>query len=178
MDTRKRDTTLTSTLQSVRRTAVNYGSLPAAYDIALRSLNKCIYYRTMQCIVIDEVPQSRLALPEHFRFVKLEPQDLFALTQNHEYEMEPGFLQHALNKGDECFAIMDESTVASYGWYARSVTPLDPDDLVVHFDARYVYMYKGFTLRRYRGQRLHAIGMAQALAEYQSRGFKGLVSFV
>ncbi|HLH30360.1 MAG TPA: GNAT family acetyltransferase, partial [Terriglobia bacterium] len=46
------------------------------------------------------------------------------------------------------------------------------------FDSRYVYMYKGFTAVAYRGQRLHAIGMTRALAEYQSRGFRGLVSYV
>jgi hypothetical protein len=32
-------------------------------------------------------------------------------------------------------------------------------------------MYKGFTLKRYRGQRLHAIGMTRALEHYLSRGF-------
>jgi hypothetical protein len=169
---------LSSALRTVRRTALNYGSLPAAYDIALRGLNKCIYFKTMQCIVIDEVQKGCMVLPEHLRFARLEPRVLQAIAQQHEYEMDSGFVQHALDKGDECYGILDGNTVASYGWYARSVTPLDPDDLILHFDGRYVYMYKGFTLSSYRGQRLHAIGMTRALAEYQSRGFKGLVSFV
>jgi len=44
------------------------------------------------------------------------------------------------------------------------------DDLEVHFDAAYVYMYKGLTFDPYRGRRLHAIGKAGALAAYQAVG--------
>jgi L-amino acid N-acyltransferase YncA len=39
-------------------------------------------------------------------------------------------------------------------------------------------MYKGFTGERYRGKRLHAIGMTRALDEYLKRGYRGLVSYV
>jgi hypothetical protein len=39
-------------------------------------------------------------------------------------------------------------------------------------------MYKGFTDSRYRGQRLHAIGMTRALEHYLSKGFGGIVSYV
>lgn len=44
--------------------------------------------------------------------------------------------------------------------------------------AIHVYMYKGFTHEGYRGQRLHAAGMAQALQEYRAEGSKGIVSYV
>jgi hypothetical protein len=170
--------TLSSILRSIRLNALSYGGVPAAYDVVVRGLNKCVYYRTMQCLVIERVQQSNLALPPHLRFVKMEEQDLMAMARNPKYETEIGFVRRALGKGDECYGIMDGSTVASYGWYAQSNTSLDPDDLTLHFDSKYVYMYKGFTLHSYRGQRLHAIGMSLALMEYQSRGFKGLVSYV
>ena len=170
--------TPSSILHSIRRTVRNHGHLPAAYDIAVRSLNKCVYFKTLQCIVIDEVNQRDLILPEHLRFTGLEPRDLLTIIENPEYEMSADFVQQALAKGDECYGILDEDILASYGWYARSATSLDPDDLIFHFDDKYVYMYKGFTLHSYRGQRLHAIGMTRALAEYQSRSFKGLVSCV
>ena len=39
-------------------------------------------------------------------------------------------------------------------------------------------MYKGFTDPRYRGQRLHAIGMTRAMRHYKNNGCKGLVSYV
>ena len=169
--------TTSTILHSIRSTVRNHGYLPAAYDIAVRSLNRCVYYKTLQYIVIDEAQQC-LVLPEHLRFARLEPEDLLRLAEKNECAMSVGFVQHALGKGDECYAILEGDGLASYGWYARSATSMDPDDLIFHFDAQYVYMYKGFTLQKYRGQRLHAIGMTLALEEYQSRGFKGLVSCV
>jgi hypothetical protein len=50
--------------------------------------------------------------------------------------------------------------------------------LILHFDDRYIYMYKGFTHVEHRGQRLHAIGMTRALEAYLARGYKGIVSYV
>jgi hypothetical protein len=50
--------------------------------------------------------------------------------------------------------------------------------LEIAFDPRYVYMYKGFTVPRYRGQRLYAIGMTRALRHYKNRGYQGLVNYV
>jgi hypothetical protein len=165
-------------LRSIRRTAANHGNLPAAYDVAMRSVNKYVYFRTMQCLIIDTVQQNGMALPEHLRFLKLTDENLVKATATPEYGIQGDFLKSALRKGDECYAILDGDKIASYGWYARTATPLDPDDLILKFDSSYVYMYKGFTLDRYRGQRLHAIGMTRALAEYKQRGFAGLVSYV
>jgi hypothetical protein len=39
-------------------------------------------------------------------------------------------------------------------------------------------MYKGYTHPKYRGRRLHAIGMTRALQAYQERAYKGLISYV
>lgn len=83
----------------------------------------------------------------------------------------------ALARGDECYGIFHGDTLAAYGWYSHQPTPLEPD-LILHFSDQYVYMYKGFTHQRYRGEGLHAIGMTLALQDYLARGFKGLVSIV
>jgi hypothetical protein len=40
------------------------------------------------------------------------------------------------------------------------------------------FMYKGFTRPEYRGQRLHAVAMANALMECAKEGRRGLVCFV
>ena len=165
-------------LRSIRRTAANHGNVPAAYDVMMRSVNRCVYYKTMQCIVIDEVQQKSMALPAHLSFSKLEHEELIKASAHPEYGIDAAFLKDVLKKGDECYAIREGEILASYGWYARTATVLDPDDLILNFDPKYVYMYKGFTLDRYRGQRLHAIGMARALAEYLRQGFAGLVSYV
>jgi len=51
--------------------------------------------------------------------------------------------------------------------------------LLLHFDwVNYVYMYKAFTVERYRGQRLHAIGVTQSLVRFGSMGYRGLLCYV
>ena len=88
------------------------------------------------------------------------------------------FVAEALAKGDECFGILDGPTLAAYSWYSVKPTRTIPQELFIHFDNRYVYMYKGFTRERYRGQRLHAIGKTMALQSYMARGLRGMVSLV
>ncbi len=82
-----------------------------------------------------------------------------------------------LPKGDYCYAILDGEKLASYGWYSTKPTSINPE-LVLYFNDQWVYMYKGYTHPGYRGQRLHAIGMAKALEAFTKKGFKGLISYV
>ncbi len=90
------------------------------------------------------------------------------------------FLDEAAANGDRCYALFDGDVLASYGWYATRPTRLREvaGTPVLHFDPAYAYMYHGFTHPSYRGQRLHAIGMAAALEALCREGKKGLVSYV
>lgn len=167
-----------SVFNSIGRTARNHGKTAALYDVLMRTLNKCLYVRTLQCAIFDSANPQPMELPPHLRFVKLESQDLFKYAQTPEYEISSEFVSQALAKGDECYAILDGDVLASYGWYSRNPTLTNSSDLILHFDPRYIYMYKAFTLERYRGQRLHAVGVTRCLALFQSLGFKGLLCYV
>jgi hypothetical protein len=167
-----------SILESVRRTARSHGKSSAFYDVAFRGLNKCLYYRVLHCLVIEDINEKCIALPPEFRFVKLELPELLKFSMNREHELKPSFIHSMMEKGDECYAILEGDALASYGWYSRRPTLLDNEDLMLRFDRSYVYMYKGLTLAAYRGQRLHAIGMTRALAAYKTLGYKGLISYV
>src|SRR3954468_5637365 len=160
-----------SFFNSIARTARNHGRAAAVYDVVMRSLNKCLYVRTLQCAIIDKGSDRAMQLPDRFRFVKLEAQDLFKYAKTPEYEIASDFLIQALEKGDECYAILDGDVLASYGWYSRNPTLTNSSDLILHFDRSYIYMYKAFTLERYRGQRLHAVGVTRCLSLFQSLGF-------
>lgn len=92
--------------------------------------------------------------------------------------MSETFLRQAFAKGDECYGFLDGSVLAAYGWYSTKPTDIDAPGMVLHFDDRYIYMYKGFTHVKYRGQRLHAIGMTQTLEAYLASGYKGILSYV
>ena len=113
----------------------------------------------------------------------LDPATLWSLSAFPEYELDPAFLTAALAKGDECYGFLTGGELtggelAAYGWYSRGNTAVDIPDVELAFDQRFVYMYKGFTLKKHRGQRLHAVGMTRALDAYLARGFAGVVSYV
>lgn len=167
-----------STVQSLRRIAHTHGLSAAIYDATVRAVNKVLYYRRLECVVIEDVNPAFSILPESFAFARVETADLRRIATNPAYELTADFIEEAATKGDVCYGILDGETLASYGWYSHSPTLLDNERLSFRFDPSYVYMYKGLTLDAWRGKRLHAIGMTRALAAYRAEGFRGLISYV
>jgi hypothetical protein len=165
-------------LHSLRWNVQHFGVTRSFYDLGYRALNRVVPFKVLKGVTISQIDPDYLACDARYRCFFLEPERLRALGRDAANEMPPEFLDEALGKGDECFGILDGEQVASYGWYATTPTTIDPPDLRLHFGAQYVYMYKGFTHPKYRGQRLHAIGMTRALESYRGRGYKGLVSYV
>ncbi len=144
---------------------------------AVRALRRVISIRVLRGIYLT-APVSEFALaPPGMTADFLDPDTLRRMSADAKYELPPDFLDEALGKGDECYAILQGDELAAYGWYAHTPTQID-GDLCVHFDDAYVYMYKGLTLNAHRGRRLHAIGKTRAVAAYRARGYKGLVSYV
>ena len=156
----------------------HYGFLKTFEDIALRLLNRMVYFQVLKCIKIDRVDPKFLQCDEKFRGLFLPSAMLKELAQNAEYELPECFLNPALAKGDECYGFLDGDRLASYGWYSNKPTESSWPGLMIHFNGQYIYMYKGLTPGNYRGQRLHAIGMTRALEAYLARGYKGIVSYV
>jgi hypothetical protein len=147
------------------------------YDLIYKSVNRLTLLMVLKCVAIDSVDPKYLHGGDGYICEFLDPERLLTLSENREYQMERDFLDEAIAKGDECFAIFDGHRLASYGWYSTKSTKVN-ENLELHFDERHVYMYKGFTHPNYRGQRLHAIGMTMALNHYLNRGYRGIVSWV
>jgi ribosomal protein S18 acetylase RimI-like enzyme len=163
--------------ERLSKRANRYPVSATAYDLAYKSVNRLTLLMVLKCLTIDTVDEGFLQRNESYTYEFLDAERLRALRENPEYEMKRDFLEDALGKGDECFAILDGDRLASYGWYSTKPTKVN-QDLEIDFDDRYVYMYKGFTHPSYRGQRLHAIGMTMALKHYLDRGHRGIVSWV
>ena len=161
----------------IRNDLENLGLPTTLYHLALRAINRVTYFTVLNCMTIGVVDPHYLKGNNRYSYMFLTPDMLFKFAKNQDYDLPEEFLQQALKKGDECYAILDGDTLASYGWYSNKPTNIS-DAIRFHFDNRYIYMYKGYTHKNYRGQRLHAIGMTLALKEYLSRGLKGIVSYV
>ena len=130
-----------------------------------------------KCVYIDTVDGAFLAPPTEYWARFLTPSELRRYARDPGYDLPESFLERACAAHDECFAIGAGDELAAYGWYSTSANHFT-EELTLHFSPLWVYMYRGFTHPAHRGKRLHAIGMTMALAAYQARGFKGLVSCV
>jgi hypothetical protein len=148
------------------------------YDLGLKGINLITVFKILRAVAIGRANPEFTSCPEPYRPSFLTAKMLREFALDPENQMSPSFVEEALAKGDECYGICDGHRLAAYGWYSSCPTRIDPPDLQLRFDPDYIYMYKGFTHVRYRGQRLHAIGMTLALQHYLDRGYKGLVSYI
>ena len=165
-----------------RQVASQHGLRAAAYNVAYRAANKLT-----ELMILDGVTVSLATLDKKFleepkakegRF--LDFATLKRLARNPELMLTERFIAQAEAKGDRCYGFLEGELLSSYGWYSTKPTLLTEvrDDLVIHFNPTYAYMYNGFTHPKFRGQRLHAIGMAKALEALTGEGLDGLVSYV
>jgi len=160
-----------------RSQASAFGFWSALRALLLRAIQRVIDFKVLRAMCIGVVAPVFLELPPGMSGDFLDRETLRRMSSDPQQDLTPEFLDDALAKGDQCYAIVDGGQPVAYGWYAHSST-LISDGMHVYFDPAYIYMYKGLTLDAYRGRRLHAIGMTRALAAYQARGFKGLVSYI
>ena len=156
-----------------------FGAVKTLQDLALRSAKVLCSARILKAVAMETVNPEFLKCDKPYRGEFLSRARLTEMVRNRpEYEISERFLREAFDKGDECYGILDGPVLAAYGWYSNVPTAIDSPGMVVHFDDRYIYMYKGFTHVNYRGQRFHAIGKTRALESYLSRGYQGLLSYI
>ena len=166
-------------VQQLRENAGRYGARAALYDLHVRAVNRVVSFdvlRAMRVSMADVTSAEMFDAPGfEARFLSSAELEATALEGTHDFS--PEFLARARERGDRCYGIFDGDTLASHGWYAERATPIN-EHYTLHFDAAYTYMFKGWTLPAYRGQRLHAIGMCRALRAFTEEGKRGLVSYV
>jgi hypothetical protein len=166
-------------LNEIVREFERFGAVKTLQDLALRGLNLFLPAKILKGVRIDTVHAEFLKCEPPYHGEFLSEALLTEIIRNRpEYEMSESFLRQSFAKGDECYGFLDGSVLAAYGWYSNRPTAIDAPGMVLHFDGRYIYMYKGFTHVKYRGQRLHAIAMTRALEVYQARGYKGFLAYV
>ena len=178
MTAKRKGSVIAKALESLRRKCERHGFWNTLYALVLKSINSVFVLRILRGVHVAVPEPSFLQCPDGYAADFLSTQRLRGYSQDPKSELSAGFLDHAFARGDQCYAIRDGETLAAYGWYSAGGTPVGLGDLVLTFHSSYAYMYKGFTDARYRGQRLHAIGMTRALQHYSRHGYAGLVSYV
>lgn len=169
-----------SVVRKLGEDARQFGLGAAMHEVQCGALNKVIDFKILRGMtaVLDDIAPDLLTAPGYqARFASRDELLAAAATPEVAAEMTPAFVDRALAKGDECYALFDGDRLVSFGWYSNAPTRVSAD-LVLHFDPAWIYMYKGYTLKDYRGQRLHGIGMSLTLEAYTGRGRRGLISYV
>ena len=165
-------------VQKAFRKLQRHGAGAFIHLLFVRLISFIIPFKILRGVHIAKADPAFHDYPPQYTPSFLSARELHEFASDPATEMSRAFVDEALRNGDECYAICDGGTLAAYGWYSTRPTPIDPSDLELSFADGYVYMYKGFTDKRYRGQRLHAIGMTRALQHYLDTGYQGFVSYV
>ena len=168
-----------------RRDVETFGFSKSFYNFSLKAINRFVFFKILICVFIDVADPRYMGDENKYRYNFLGSDTLMDLAKDKDNGLSLSFVHEALEKGDECYGILDGNSMASFGWYSNKPTFVsfgpaenDRESLWLQFAADYIYMYNGYTPKNYRGQRLHAIGMTRALKAYLDRGYKGLVSYV
>jgi hypothetical protein len=167
---------LTAVASRIRNDIQHAGFARTAYEVLMEGINLVVDFRINKAMTLETVNTDLLESDEPLDWRFFSESELFALIDYPGSQLNERFLHAALDKGDECYGAFDGDDLACYGWYSNK--PTNDNGLTVHFNPDYIYMYRGVTPHKYRGKRLHGIGMNRALREYLGRGHKGLVSTV
>ena len=162
----------------VRRKLRRYGWPATLHECATRAINSIVSFKILRTLHLAQPNPVFLECPAGYTAGFASREALYRFVNEPGSELSLQFVEHALARGHQCFAICHGRSLAAYGWYAFRPTPIGLAGMLLHFHPRWVYRYKGFTLPRYRGQRLHAIGTTLSLQHYLARGFHGFVIYV
>lgn len=167
-----------SKMELIKKTYHRSG-LESAIHLSINTLlNKFISFKKLKILIITSMNEESLKIDSRFHHGFLDGTYLKKLSIDSGNELSSSFVESALQKKDECYALTSKDELASYGWYSNRETLTDIHKLKFSFDPSYMYMYKGFTKENYRGHKLHAVGMNWALKKYLDKGYRGLVSYV
>ena len=89
---------VTSAIDTLRRNVRNHGAPAAIYDVVVRSINRFVYFKTLECVVIERVDPGLLTLPVHLDYVRLEGARLSLFGQVKENELSEGFPDSKLQR--------------------------------------------------------------------------------
>ena len=157
-----------------------HGARAAAVSV-IDELGRRAIGLTVTEVVTLEMADVNVARPApagfEFRFLDADEVARFEADPSNELE---GMAERARAGHDLCFAALDGTRLAAYGWYALGCVEGEHcDGVALSYPPSLVYMYKGFTHPDYRGKRLHGYVMGLALEDlHRERGVERLISTI
>jgi hypothetical protein len=169
-------------LDFYRGSVSKHGVGATLYHAAYRAANRITRVAVWDALVLtpDRVDESYLRAPSGILGRWVDAKDMAAYASVEESQLTEEGLVRSIARKDRCYGLFEGEELTSYGWYTSKPARLSEvsRSLTLRFDPSYVYLYDAFTLPRYRGRRLHGVGMASALDSMVRAGHRGVLSYV
>ena len=152
-------------------------------DFLRALLRPWIRREVYECLTLDRQSACRLgsptgAGPSAAQVRAIERTELAGFSAIPEYSISRRFLEGLEARADRCFGAFIDGELASYAFFApQSPTAID-ESLRFEFAEGWTYVYKCFTLPRWRGRRLLPLVLASAMAELAATGSRSTRGFV
>jgi hypothetical protein len=148
-----------------------FGIKSATIYLLFKVINKICFFKIYNIISLTE-SQLNLGLKparNEFEFRWLKEHDLKNLKDVEKYDLSIEFIEKSLSSGAECFGVYNGNQLVHYSWFTNNPNQLT-DDLLLEFNNSYVYGFKAFTEKNYRGQSLFALIHLKVLNDFLQRG--------
>lgn len=165
-------------MESFRERTRRHGAARTLFVHAMKAVNRFFPLRILRGFYMEAPNAEFLVCPSSFSAGFASRDALRTFAADPANDLSPQFVSRALARGDQCFMIRHRDALAAYSWYAFRPAHIDLAGVMLHFRPGWVYMHKGFTHPRYRGQRLYSHGITLALRHYLARGLRGLIAYV
>ena len=167
-----------SKLNKLKLHLQRWGWLRTAYLLAMRAAAKFIglhifVVRTKSAALDVDVPGELGDL----EFRRLDIEELMALVDKAEVELDSDFLQAAHERSDMAFGAFDKSLLTAYTWRSVKTTPCT-EGVWVRVERPYAYSYKSFTRPAYRGMHIAPALVLYADKEMLKLGYTDRAAYV
>jgi hypothetical protein len=147
-----------------------FGLWALLYGLVLAIIGKLVPSQLLVVYVIDQ--EIEPMAPDGLDIHSLSPTELAPYVDRAEYELPGGFVQPALEKGEECMGAFVEGELCGFVWYATQPTDFD-NGFTAECRREYAYGYKGLTLPLSRGRSVQKAIQRYAAGHYQRQGKLG-----
>ena len=143
-----------------------------SYKIAKRLFGVEIY-------AIIELPDEKIRPRGNnpYAFSRVTYDEWLSMADFNSYDLDEAFLINAYKKGDECFGAYLGNELATYLWLAKSATRLT-ENVLIEPSQEYVYCYKAYTLKKYRGRKILSSCLLEAYTNSYRKDHKGVLALV
>lgn len=90
----------------------------ALVTFVLKCINSAFFLRILRGVFVEAPDASFLEHPGAYTAEFLSTQKLREYAQDPNTHIRDAFLDQALARGGQCYAIRDGETLAAYGWYS------------------------------------------------------------